>query len=693
MAGSFLPSFIFGGDTGNTPESLKLQRQMALQAMLAGDSPKNVGEGFNSIGRSIAAALMDRQAAEQEKVGQAGALEAMRGSETLGPLLGGGAPTGLSSMPAPTGDAGTPAQPSGGGKLPIMGYAVGNAPAVSTDETGAKLNEYFEGNARSLGMTNPVFEQRTLAFLNDNPYGVGIRSLDRSIAQQAQLYARYKQQGGAPVAPPGRSNHNHGLAADLSYEDPRATAWAHANAARYGLAFPVKSEDWHVEPMENRGMRFAGAQTGQGQASPIQVADASGQVPLPPVRPPELGGAVPLPPARPANMAAEKLPIPPGQYLAQRQSAMDQAAREDASAPKAPPPVLGANGLPSPFVKPQQVAQAAPPQTGGTLSPGDRAALANPFVPQAMKEIILKKATRDPAEVEMKQLELQKARRDVNGPGYQLDIQGKQLANRKAEKDLAGMGYQSLITPEERARYGVPNDYKGAVQVDRDGQLHFPGKAGTEVTLKNEGTIPPGYKATRDANGNVISLEAIPGGEAATKQAEAKKKETERARQSSMKGNVVLNALDDVERVMSSSTLPTTGMLGSRLSSVPGTAAHDVATSLGTIGANISFENLNQMRQASPTGGALGAVSDRENEMLKSAWGALQQSQSPEQFKRNLGRVRTIFNEIVHGKEAAAKMESDRMSGVREIRSKEDYDALPSGTKFLAPDGSTRVKP
>ena len=156
MAGSFLPSFIFGGDTGNTPESLKLQRQMALQAMLAGDSPKNVGEGFNSIGRSIAAALMDRQAAEQEKVGQAGALEAMRGSETLGPLLGGGAPTGLSSMPAPTGDAGTPAQPSGGGKLPIMGYAVGNAPAVSSDETGAKLSEYFEGNARSLGKTNPV---------------------------------------------------------------------------------------------------------------------------------------------------------------------------------------------------------------------------------------------------------------------------------------------------------------------------------------------------------------------------------------------------------------------------------------------------------------------------------------------------------------------------------------------------------
>ncbi len=446
MAG-FIPSFIFGGDTGNTPEALKLQRQMAMQAMLAQDSPKNVGEGFNSIGRSIAAALMDRQASEQEKAGQAGALEAMRGSETLGPLLGGGG--GLSSMPAPTGDAGTPAaQPvGGGGKLPIMGYAVGNTPAVSTDETGAKLNEYFEGNARSLGMTNPVFDQRLLTFLNDNPYGVGIRSLDRSVDQQAQLYARYQQQGGAPVAPPGRSNHNKGLAADLSYEDPRATAWARANAGRYGLNFPLKSENWHVEPMENRGMRFAGAQTGQGQASPVQMVDASGQVPLPPARPPELGGAAPMPPARPADLGqAERLPVPPGQYLAQRQAAMDQAAREDISARQPAPaqaPVLGANGLPSPFVK-QQVAQASPAQMGGSLSPGDRAALANPFVPQSMKEIIIKKATRDPTEMQLKQIELQRAQRDMNGPAYALDIQGKRLANQKARKELGAEQLQSI---------------------------------------------------------------------------------------------------------------------------------------------------------------------------------------------------------------------------------------------------------
>ena len=44
------------------------------------------------------------------------------------------------------------------------------------------------------------------------------------------------------------------------------------------------------------------------------------------------------------------------------------------------------------------------------------------------------------------------------------------------------------------------------------------------------------------------------------------------------------------------------------------------------------------MREASPTGGALGAVSDNEQRLLQNSYAALSQSQTPEQFKT----VRTI---------------------------------------------------
>lgn len=49
------------------------------------------------------------------------------------------------------------------------------------------------------------------------------------------------------VAPPGRSRHNSGVAADLRYLSDDAKAWAHANADAYGLHFPMSWEPWHVE--------------------------------------------------------------------------------------------------------------------------------------------------------------------------------------------------------------------------------------------------------------------------------------------------------------------------------------------------------------------------------------------------------------------------------------------------------------
>ena len=56
------------------------------------------------------------------------------------------------------------------------------------------------------------------------------------------------------------------------------------------------------------------------------------------------------------------------------------------------------------------------------------------------------------------------------------------------------------------------------------------------------------------------------------------------------------------------------------------------------------------MRDASPTGGALGQVSNIELDLLKSSLGNLNQSQSKEQFMANLKQVQKVYNEIVHGK-------------------------------------------
>lgn len=83
--------------------------------------------------------------------------------------------------------------------------------------------------------------------------GLGITSAYRSPERQAQLYADAVDKYGSPeaarkwVAPPGKSNHNRGMAMDLGYGSDAARAWAHENAAKYGLAFPLSNEPWHIE--------------------------------------------------------------------------------------------------------------------------------------------------------------------------------------------------------------------------------------------------------------------------------------------------------------------------------------------------------------------------------------------------------------------------------------------------------------
>ena len=85
------------------------------------------------------------------------------------------------------------------------------------------------------------------------------------------------------------------------------------------------------------------------------------------------------------------------------------------------------------------------------------------------------------------------------------------------------------------------------------------------------------------------------------------------------------------------------GLGGSILSNIPGSEARDFQARLETIKANIGFDKLQAMRDASPTGGALGQVSEMELRQLNASMGNLEQSQSPEQLRENLIAVREQY--------------------------------------------------
>lgn len=70
------------------------------------------------------------------------------------------------------------------------------------------------------------------------------------------------------------------------------------------------------------------------------------------------------------------------------------------------------------------------------------------------------------------------------------------------------------------------------------------------------------------------------------------------------------------------------------------TDAGAVKSKLATLAANIAFNELAQMREASKTGGALGNVSERELDLLSNSLGAIQQNQHPDTLRSELENIK-----------------------------------------------------
>ena len=206
---------------------------------------------------------------------------------------------------------------------------------------------------------------------------------------------------------------------------------------------------------------------------------------------------------------------------------------------------------------------------------------------------------------------------------------------------------------DERARQGQQITMRG--QDMTDARTRAEGAAGRAVTMRGQnladarareaastaataasaGKIPPGYRSKPDG-----TLEAIPGGPADQKAGEAGKKAAARETGAKSRADLVIGKID--EALGQAGTL-STGLAGSVLGEVPGSGAYDLKKTIDTIKANIGFQELQAMREASPTGGALGQVAVQELNMLQSVIASLDEGQSEKQLRTNLAQAKTHF--------------------------------------------------
>ena len=110
-----------------------------------------------------------------------------------------------------------------------------------------------------------------------------------------------------------------------------------------------------------------------------------------------------------------------------------------------------------------------------------------------------------------------------------------------------------------------------------------------------------------------------------------------------------LDAIDDAITLVDKDSIlnPTAGFLSETAKSIGGSDAADLEAALSTITSAVGFKRLQDMREASPTGGALGSVSERELSQLNAALGSISQKQSPEQLEKNLLKIKDHYQKAV----------------------------------------------
>lgn len=204
---------------------------------------------------------------------------------------------------------------------------------------------------------------------------------------------------------------------------------------------------------------------------------------------------------------------------------------------------------------------------------------------------------------------------------------------------------------------------------------------------------PPGYRGTADGN-----MEAIPGGPADIKQNEKRQSDFASLQYLEQK----LDDLSTQANILKNHPgLP--GITGVRgmIPNVPGTKAADAEAERTTLLAKTAFATLQDMRNASKTGGALGAIAVQELVMLQNAVVALERSQGTDQFKTNLGRlqaqtektrtrIREAYNDHWNRSGEAARQGAGQ--GPARVRDDSDYARLPSGAQYVDPEGNVRTK-
>ena len=638
------------GGTKKTPEQVAREREIAETILMRAGNTSPVGhwtQGAARVVDALGGVLKERRAAAGE------ADIASRNKALVSPILA--ALTGGSTATAPSSIPMTSA----------AGEVAATAPSQPIDMTGNEVYNEFIGAAREGGLTNP-FGLAALAATGKAESGFDPGNVNRTWSDPSQ--------SGQPGTAGGI----------LSWRGPRYQALAAtgdlspAGQARFFLqedpdlvqALNNAKSIEEAQGLINNAWKFAGYDRADGETA-RRLGMARSFLPT-------FQGGGEVAAATPEAAIEAIAPLQPVErgplqsYAGQERAAPVSLSEEVAAYQQTPEYAAAFPGR----AQPAQVA--APVQVAGG---GDRVPMAapsiNPAIIEALTDPQATPQTQMLARIVLEQQQRQaqaaeEQRLQAADPIRQMQIERGQLELEALRNPTPGF---RPLSAEEKTSLGL--NPQGAFQVSREGQISQIGGGGVNIT--NEGTIPAGYQAVRDAQGRVTAVQPLPGSPAALEMEQALKARDTQGGRKQTSTDVITNAASNARELIKSGTL-TTGTLGRIASNLTESDAAELRRQVDVLKSNATIENLTAMRQASPTGGALGSVTEKEGAMLAAAAGAIDPNAGNEQVAKQLDNYEKTLLRVIHGpKVGDAIFEQTRQEKPLSEMTDEELEALANG--------------
>lgn len=251
---------------------------------------------------------------------------------------------------------------------------------------------------------------------------------------------------------------------------------------------------------------------------------------------------------------------------------------------------------------------------------------------EAKTQVEIKKAL---TEKEGKLSNLDKALNNLEAAQKALDADPTNVALQRRVNAFAGE-VKNLSTEKE----STDRQYAEANNVLNDPNATKEQKAIAQQTIDRIYPLKAQGMSQFFRNPETGVYEPLPGTPAAEKAIDKEKKEVLRINNQLSSVNLVDKTID---KALGQLSPKTTGIVGVGASKIPGTDAYTLKTTLNTIVANLGFDKLQAMRDASPTGGALGQVAVKEIEFLQQTIASLDQGLTQEELAKNLSEIKASY--------------------------------------------------